>query len=200
MHTQACTQCSRYNNTVTELSDRRNISVTVINVCGLKTRLKCEEFHVFLQTFDIIVITETKLDSLDDITVPGFRLYTKNRLLKKKSSGGVAALISDTIDISVEELDINQQDTLWLNIKNQIKNKDLILCLAYVPPEKSVYSNISIFTEIEDQLNGLLADNCNLEFCLLGDLNARTGVLSDFIDITNDEQENNNGEECISLD
>ena len=83
MHTQAGTQCSRYNNTVTDLSDRRNISVTVINVCGLKTRLKCEEFHVFLQTFDIIVITETKLDSLDDITVPGFRLYTKNRLLIK---------------------------------------------------------------------------------------------------------------------
>ena len=27
-----------------------------------------------------------------------------------------------------------------------------------------------------------------------------TGVLSDFIDMTNDEQENNNGEECISLD
>ena len=56
------------------------------------------------------------------------------------------------------------------------------------------------FTEIEDQLNGLRADNCNLEFCLLGDLNARTGVLSDFLDMTNDEQENNNGEECISLD
>ena len=74
------------------------------------------------------------------------------------------------------------------------------MCLAYIPPEKSVYSNISIFTEIEDQLNGLRSDNCNLEFCLLGDLNARTGVLSDFIDITNDEQENNNGEECISLD
>ena len=53
------------------------------------------------------------------ITVPGFRLYTKADF--KKSSGGVAALISDTIDISVEELDVNQQDTLWLKIKNQIK-------------------------------------------------------------------------------
>ena len=67
-------------------------------------------------------------------------------------------------------------------------------------PEKSVYSNISIFTEIEDQLNGLRSDNCNLEFCLLGDLNALTGVISNFLDMTNDEQENNNGEEYISLD
>ena len=64
-----------------------NISTVLLNsgLCGIKTRPKWEAFHVFIQNFDIIVMTETKLDSLDDITVPGFRLYTKNRVFFKES-------------------------------------------------------------------------------------------------------------------
>ena len=78
-------------------------------------------------------------------------IYIQKKTDLKKSSGGVVAIINDTIARSVEELDINQLDTLWLKITNHLTNKDLILCPVYVPPKKSVYSNISIFTEIEDQ-------------------------------------------------
>ena len=76
-----------------------NISTVLINsgLCGIKTRPKGEAFHVFIQNFDIIVMTETKLDSLGDITVPGFRLYTKTQFFLKKASGGIAALVSDII-------------------------------------------------------------------------------------------------------
>ena len=72
--------------------------------------------------------------------------------------------------------------------------------MAYIPPEKSVYSNISIFTDIEDELNNLRSKNSNLEFCLLGDFNARTGVLCDFIDMSDDERENNNCDESMHLE
>ena len=63
------------------------------------------------------MMTDTKIDSLDDIAVPGFRLYTKNRVFKKKASGGTAALVSDRINKYVEELEIKQQDTVWLKLK-----------------------------------------------------------------------------------
>ena len=141
----------------------------------------------------------TKLDSLDDIAVPGFRLYTKNRVFKKKASGGIAALVSDRINKYIEELEIKQQDTVWLKLKGNFNKKDLLLCLACIPPEKSVYSNISIFTDIEDELNNLRSKNSHLEFCLLGDFNARTGVHCDFIDMSADERENNNGDEKVCI-
>ena len=120
----------------------------------------------FYNLFHLIVITETKLDSLDDITVPGFRLYTKKQTFKKKIIRWCRC-INKWYNWYIRRRIRYQSTRHWLKIKNHIKNKDLIWCLAYVPPEKSVYSNISIFTEIEDQLNSLRADNCNLEFCLL---------------------------------
>ena len=40
-------------------------------------------------------MTETKLDELDQIVSPGFKLITKNRLSKRNASSGAVALISE---------------------------------------------------------------------------------------------------------
>ena len=46
------------------------------------------EFFDFLNKYDIIMMTETKLDDIDDRTFPGFKRITKNRKHKKRASVG----------------------------------------------------------------------------------------------------------------
>ena len=52
-----------------------------------------------------------------------------------------------------------------------------MLSALYIPPEGSVYSNRSSFTELEETLLHINLDNV----FIMGDLNARTGDSSDYI-------------------
>lgn len=56
----------------------------------------------------------------------------------------------------------------------------VLFCVSYIPPEGSNYSNISIFDTLEADLLELNPNN-ELQICLLGDFNARTGNEHDFV-------------------
>ena len=110
---------------------------------GLKTKLCCDKkelnFTLF-EKYDIILLTESKMGDLDDILIPGFKLFTKNRLFKRKAAGGVAALVSEKISNNVTNLNAKQQDSIWLKYKCGNEINDMIICLAYISPENSIYS------------------------------------------------------------
>ena len=55
--------------------------------------------------------------------------------------------------------------------------KKLLVCALYIPPEGSVYSNRSSFSELEETLLHINLDNV----LIIGDLNARTGDSRDYI-------------------
>ena len=51
-----------------------------LNVCGLKSKLKFQEFNDIVQKYDVCFFVESKLDDLDVIEVPnGYTYVTKNR-------------------------------------------------------------------------------------------------------------------------
>ena len=75
--------------------------------------MKCVEFFDFLNKHDMIMMTETKLDDIDDLTFPGFKLITKNRKHKKSASGGVAVLIGEELEPIISVLKVEQQDSIW---------------------------------------------------------------------------------------
>jgi endonuclease/exonuclease/phosphatase (EEP) superfamily protein YafD len=62
-----------------------------------------------------------------------------------------------------------------LNAKN-----DLFVCGVYIPPEKSVYFENEIFDELE---NDIAQSSSKGNIIILGDFNARTNTLEDFISI-----------------
>ena len=62
-------------------------------------------------------------------------------------------------------------------IQNDTNGKKLLVCALYIPLERSVYSNRSSFTELEETLLYINLDNV----LIIGDLNARTGDSSDYI-------------------
>ena len=61
--------------------------------------------------------------------------------------------------------------------QNDTNCKKLPVCALCIPPEGSVYSNSSSFTELEETLLHINLDNV----LIIGDLNARTGDSSDYI-------------------
>ena len=61
--------------------------------------------------------------------------------------------------------------------QNDTNCKKLPVCALCIPPEESVYSNSSSFTELEETLLHINLDNV----LIIGDLNARTGDSSDYI-------------------
>ena len=62
-------------------------------------------------------------------------------------------------------------------IQNDTNCKKLLVCALYIPPEVSVYSNRSSFTELEETRLHVNLENV----LIIGDLNARTGDSSDYI-------------------
>lgn len=124
-------------------------------------------------------MTETKLDDIDDINVAGFQVICKNRKGARKASGGIAVLVKTEIAQHIETFNPDDPDVLWLKVKQPYVGKETAFCLTYIPPENSRYTDPTIFERIEECATEYLGDNENSELCVLGDLNARTGVLSD---------------------
>ena len=70
---------------------------------------------------------------------------------------------------------------MWIRIDKKCFTKlhtDLLICVAYNPPEASKYHKADITEEITDDIISMSSElNAYL---LIGDLNARTGKLKDF--------------------
>ena len=48
-------------------------------------------------SYDIVMLTETKLDEYDQIDIPNFAVISKVREYKKRASGGAAILVHSSI-------------------------------------------------------------------------------------------------------
>ncbi|XP_033731041.1 uncharacterized protein LOC117320594, partial [Pecten maximus] len=81
---------------------------------------------------------------------------------------------------TVDVVDKSNEDILWVRFRNNI-DRDLYLCVCYLPPEGTTRPVDS------DKFYGTLLENVysfqNLgSVCIMGDFNARTGDLSDYIE------------------
>ncbi|CAC5384946.1 unnamed protein product [Mytilus coruscus] len=70
--------------------DYNNICLLSLNVCGIKQTLLYPEFESLLNDYDILYLTETKLDDLNEIHCKDFIFHHKNRKKFINKSGGIA--------------------------------------------------------------------------------------------------------------
>ena len=76
---------------------------------------------------------------------------------------------------------------MWIKIKNEIlsNNQDLFICLCYIPPTNSkvhIGKDFDFFEEIEKGIEKGIERYEPLGItCIVGDFNARTGILTDVI-------------------
>lgn len=83
--------------------------------------------------------------------------------------------------MAVKDTNTECRYVLWLQLKNVCPADvdNILFGIVYIPPENSKYSSPDCFLEIEQELL-TVSKNCN-NICLVGDYNARTGNLCDFI-------------------
>ena len=155
-----------------------NISILVLNICGLKSKLKGPDFFSFISKFDLVCLSETKLSKIDSVNIPGYVTHTLNRESCKKRSGGVALLVKSQYNSFVEVMKSDSQCVLWCRLRKDLLGFPLIVGSTYIPPENSNYSTINMFDDIENDVTCTVKKG-HIPVCLCGDFNARCGNLND---------------------
>jgi hypothetical protein len=164
------------------------VRVLSLNVCGIVSKLRNPDFVEFINNYDIVCLTETKLDFYDNIHIDGYKLLSQvNRVNCKARSGGICVFIHENLSdyVSIEKGRSECSNcVLWFSV-DSIFVKKTFFGVVYIPPESSAYSNIDMFNEIETFLMENVDIN-NDHICLLGDFNAHTGASNDFVDLNKD--------------
>ena len=167
------------------------LNITFLNVCGLRSKLKYDVLADKLCQNDIFLLCETKTDDVDidfiqryflerDFTVT---LFNRSKLSNRRS-GGLCVGISNKLKENVHLLELNSNNSKyikWLTVKSGL-DKDILIGVVYIPPRGSLYTTITSFEEIQQELLDVNIDN-KYYVCLLGDFNAHTGALDDFVKI-----------------
>ena len=160
-----------------------NIKLCSLNVCGVKQKLKYPEFNEFIQKFDIIGLSETKLCEYDTLHVDDYSIYYSSRVKCDRNSGGLALLVKNSIAEHVKILHENSDFIQWCCIKSTLTgtDEDLYLGNVYIPPENSKYVTVDMWENLRNEI-ARIKSSSNLVM-LMGDFNSRTGDMPDFVNI-----------------
>ena len=141
-----------------------------LKVCHLNAQslIPClDELKLWLKfnSYHVITLSETWLDSsVDDteINIPGFVIERKDR---NRHGGGVAIYIKDDIKyVRRYEVEKENNESIWVEIQ-QIHQKPIVIGSLYRPQTEGV----DYFDVLSEIVDGVI--NENKEVVLLGDLN-----------------------------
>ena len=152
-------------------------------MCGLVSKLLNPDFLNFIESYGILIFQETKTDQYDNLLLPnGYSFKAKHRQKCDRKSGGIIIVYKDSLGKFLQFYDSESDFVQWVKVGNDYLNleNDLILGCIYIPPENSKYSSNEAFVEIEDEMLQIVK---NREYIgLIGDFNAKTGKLLDFVE------------------
>ena len=165
-----------------------------LNVCGLVNKLKCPLFSNDCLNYDVICFTETKTNDHDKLLLEtffrgiGYKGIVNNRVQKStcnRKSGGIVVAIKDLIAKHIQVLKTTEVAT-WLEFSCVLtgSDKNIIVANIYIPPRQSRYSDIEMFTKLENDMYLFGLDENY--FVLCGDFNAHTGTRTDVMVLDKD--------------
>ena len=132
--------------------------------------------------YDILLFQETKTDKYDKLDLPcGYDFKAKHRKKIDRKSGGIVIIYKKLLCNFIEFLDSDSDFVQWLKLKNNGTkiSKDILIGCTYIPPEHTKYASDESISEIESEMfNFAKNGEC---ICILGDFNAKTGNLPDFV-------------------
>lgn len=143
-------------------------------------------------SFDIVSLTETHAFQ-QDLSLFGFKSpFRKDRAptsKSRKSFGGIAVFVKDYLieNQIVQEEKTENADVIWLRLDKKFLNSNCHLYIActYLSPLNK-YNNAYAKNSFENLRKDVEKFTSKGFVLLLGDFNARTGTLNDFINISND--------------
>ena len=167
-----------------------------MNVQGLKSKLDDCDFFNFISDYDILLFSECWHSKLSNIDIEGYSHFScprpKFNRKAKRNSGGVIVYFKNILSSHLELVNVNQNGIIWFKLNKTflLTDNDAYICLSYVPPEdSSVYKNINStlfeFDFFQHLSNDIRYYNTMGDVFLHGDMNSRTGQLSDCVDDIN---------------
>ena len=115
-----------------------------INVCGLNSKLRYTILQSYIQKFDIVCLTETKCDNIDNEII-SFKSYlmTQKMKLEDISMGefhGITIFVNEFIaQRCIIIHDLSSEFILWIRINDKLSGIYLLLGAIYLPHEASDY-------------------------------------------------------------
>ena len=155
-------------------------------------KLHYPEFQNLIKKKLLFCLLETHhtADESDNLFIEGYKCFSlcrpkpKNRK-RYKPSGGLAAYVHNSILCGVERISIPGSESIILKLKKDFFGliNDVYLCFAYCVPANSSILSCDFMPEdiFEDLTNKLSQCHPHGDIILMGDLNARSKTIPDFI-------------------
>ncbi len=181
----------------------KNLSISILNVNGLKNKLKDNQFLVeHVDPYSFVFFVETFKEQHSDFNVNNYNSYhssRKNRNKKsKRASGGIAAYIKNDYCHTVQIINSEHDDLMWIKFKKEFYtiDKDLYFCITYIKPENSSHSEtyIDTFEILEKEI---IKFSMWGHIMIAGDFNSRIGLLPDYISLDTNIFGNGDPEQVI---
>ena len=164
-------------------SNLKSLKCASLNVCGLRRRILYPDFGELISHYDIFCVSETKLDDLDLINLPGHSFVSqvrKQRYLRK--SGGIGVFVRNCLFRHVSLVESDSDYILWFKLNKSVfkTEEDLHSGVVYVPPGDSRFNTVEEMSVFDVEISNMCITHNNVH--LIGDFNAR---VADQTGITN---------------
>ena len=162
-----------------------NIEGVISEVYGNK--LEDEEVLAVINKHDLIAITETHASERTKLDIPGFRVKSivrKKSQRAKRYSGGIAFAVREELEENIEVINSDSENIMWVKIKRFGSPKHLMLGIVYISPITSTYTQNVLgnpYRTWEILGEEIAQYKTQFDICLVGDFNARTSSLDDYI-------------------
>jgi exonuclease III len=175
------------------------LSIAAWNINGLYDKIHDDLFVKQLEIHDVVFITETHLKNEESIDVEGYYNLHRNHNQTKKNGkidGGIGILYKPYLKDGIKLINDQNPDYLWFKFDKNFFSleKHLYVCAAYLPHEHSQY----LIQREQDTIESLESDIVHFSqdgyIMVVGDLNARSGCLKDYVDIDCDIDVHDDGE------
>jgi len=157
-----------------------------------KWKREHKDFVNILETNDVICITESWLSEIESKSLSrdlenNFTVFYSCRRKNKRAkrdSGGIIIFIKRTLSEHFTVIQQQDEDIVWLKINKNISNytSDIYMCCTYISPRSSCRYVGEDTSKLEILHNDVIKYKCIGHVIILGDLNCRTGTVSDLAD------------------
>ena len=164
-------------------SNLKSLKCASLNVCGLRRRILYPDFGELISHYDIFCVSETKLDDLDLINLPGYSFVSqvrKQRYLRK--SGGIGVFVRNCLFKHVSLVESDSDYILWFKLNKSVfkTEEDLHFGAVYIPPGDSRFNTAEELSVFDVEISNMCIAHKYVH--LIGDFNAR---VADQTGITN---------------
>ena len=152
------------------------MTVGVWNVEGLKKKLANDRFIEFIETFDLLALSETWMKGSECVNVCNMKGVFKGSEIRGKRGrypGGVALLYQNRLHCYVQEIDILLNGATCIHLK--AGGLEVCFLSIYRQPTASRYANPNFFVDLADTITYIRDKFPFTGLIILGDFNCRIG-------------------------